>query len=316
MPNNSLTVEDPEAQRLINLSYVANTEKNTSKWLRHVDQYREEKNITKMLDQFDNKEELDVFLCSFISWLTKKDGTPFKVESIHNCYAALARYLRENSAVEGGIRIWDKYSFPRALRCLDSKMKSLQNNSYGDTSKSDLLTSNEIISCLNHNYLSVNDNKEIKNDIWYKASRMGENKLKSMMQQIVINIGIDLEGRKITNHSCRRTAIMILKAFDVPEDEVMIFSGHRSCKDIHAYSSPTDDQRLLSMALLILYTSYNKDLESYYSFPRNSYIDYNSDENDKMETSSTLDLSQEVSNISKLPPQQDILNTISKTTQN
>ncbi|CAG8648249.1 16582_t:CDS:2 [Cetraspora pellucida] len=91
MPNNCLTVKNPEAQQLINLSYVANTEKNTLK---------EEKNITKMLDQFDNKEELDVFLCSFIGWLTKKDDMSFKVESIHNCYATLARYLNENSAVE------------------------------------------------------------------------------------------------------------------------------------------------------------------------------------------------------------------------
>lgn len=170
MSNSSLTVEDPEAQRLINLSFVANTERNTSKWLRHVDRYREARNILKSLDQFDNKEELDIFLSSFISWLTKKDGMPFKVESIHNCYAALARYLRENSAIEGGVRIWDKYSFPRALRCLDGKMKSLQNAGYGDTSKSDSLTSDEIISCLNHHYLSVEDNEGLIRRVFFWLS--------------------------------------------------------------------------------------------------------------------------------------------------
>ncbi|CAG8532998.1 11728_t:CDS:1 [Scutellospora calospora] len=111
-----------------------------------------------MLDQFDN-QELDNFLSSFISWLSKKDGTSFKVKSVHNCYAALAKYLCENSSIEGGVRIWDKYSFPKTLHCLYGKMKSLQQAGYSDTSKSDSLTSNEIMSCLNYNYLSVENNK-------------------------------------------------------------------------------------------------------------------------------------------------------------
>ncbi|CAG8752189.1 26920_t:CDS:2, partial [Racocetra persica] len=74
-----------EAEHLKNLSYVANTEKNTTKWLRH---------------------------------LMKIDGKLFKVKSINNYYAALARYLRENS--------------------------SIPDEDYGDTDKSDSLTSNEI----------------------------------------------------------------------------------------------------------------------------------------------------------------------------
>ncbi|RIB04956.1 hypothetical protein C2G38_2221008 [Gigaspora rosea] len=159
MSNRILTVNDPEAQRFINLSYVTNTEKNTSKWLRHIDRFRKEKNIVNTLDEFDNKAELVTFISSFIGWLSKKDGSPFKVESVHNCYSALARYLRENSRIDGGVRIWDKYSFPKSLRCLDGKMKSLQYDGYGDTDKRDSLTSNEIISCLNHNYLSIDNNE-------------------------------------------------------------------------------------------------------------------------------------------------------------
>ncbi|CAG8569534.1 7081_t:CDS:2, partial [Scutellospora calospora] len=53
MSNRSLMVEDLEAQYLINLSFVVNTEK---KYLK-----------------FDDKEELDIFLSLFLSWLTKKD---------------------------------------------------------------------------------------------------------------------------------------------------------------------------------------------------------------------------------------------------
>ncbi|CAG8774527.1 11060_t:CDS:2, partial [Cetraspora pellucida] len=65
---------------------------------------------------------------------------------------------------------------------------------------------------------------------------MDENKLKSMMHQIVINTGIKLDGRKITNYSGCRTAIMMLKAFDISEDETMIFSGHGSHEGIRAYN--------------------------------------------------------------------------------
>ncbi|CAG8847811.1 10797_t:CDS:1, partial [Racocetra persica] len=51
--------------------------------------------------------------------LSKKNRSPFKVESVYNCYSALARYLHENSIIEGGVWVWNKYSFPKALHCLD-----------------------------------------------------------------------------------------------------------------------------------------------------------------------------------------------------
>ncbi|GES83865.1 hypothetical protein GLOIN_2v1780132 [Rhizophagus clarus] len=50
-----------------------------------------------------------------------------------------------------------------------------------------------------------------------------------MLHQIATLTGIDLsDGWKIVNHSCRRTAIQMLKDGDVPEDDIMEFSGHRS----------------------------------------------------------------------------------------
>ncbi|CAG8760236.1 13660_t:CDS:1, partial [Cetraspora pellucida] len=66
--------------------------------------------------------------------LKKKDGTPFKVKLVHNCYTAFANYLHKNSAMNN-VQLWNKYSFPRALQCLDEKIKSLQNAGYGYTSK-------------------------------------------------------------------------------------------------------------------------------------------------------------------------------------
>ncbi|CAG8847005.1 40220_t:CDS:2, partial [Gigaspora margarita] len=83
--------------------------------------------------EIDNKEELDTYLSLFIAWLERKDGTPFKVESLHNCYAALARYLKESTAIPG----------------------------FGNTDQSSPLTTDEITSCLKHDYLSIDDNKSL-----------------------------------------------------------------------------------------------------------------------------------------------------------
>ncbi|CAG8857581.1 35911_t:CDS:1, partial [Gigaspora margarita] len=51
-----------EVQRFTDLSRVTNTDKNTEKWLRHVEQYRKERNVTKKIEEIDNKEELDTYL--------------------------------------------------------------------------------------------------------------------------------------------------------------------------------------------------------------------------------------------------------------
>ncbi|CAG8581180.1 14586_t:CDS:2 [Cetraspora pellucida] len=217
MLNRTLITDDPEAQRFINLSYVTNTEKIPQ----------------------------NGYIIFFIGWFSKKDGKPFKVESVHNY----------------------------------GKMKSLQNDGYSDIDKSNLLTLEEIISCLNYNYLSIENNEEI----WYKSSKMGANKLKIILQQIVINIGINFDSnQKITNYNVCCTAIMILKASDIPEDEVMIFSGYHSQEAIQSYSSLTEDQHLSSIALLILYTAYNEDFKSYYTFSGDSYnyINYKLDKNE------------------------------------
>ncbi|RIB21616.1 hypothetical protein C2G38_2243816 [Gigaspora rosea] len=123
---------------------------------------QEENNIQKNLDQIDNREELDEFLSLFIAWLKRKDGTTSKVESVHNYYAALARYLREHNSIGSGLRLWDKYYFPKALKCLDGKMCFLQMDGYGDT-----LTSDEITACLNRNYLSVTNNEGLIRRIFF-----------------------------------------------------------------------------------------------------------------------------------------------------
>ncbi|CAG8815199.1 14762_t:CDS:2, partial [Gigaspora rosea] len=76
------------------------------------------------------------------------------------------------------------------------------------------------------------------------------------------NTGINLADRKITNHSARLTAIMLLKASDIPEDELIFFQVID-----HARASAIEE-----------------DLEEYYNYPRKSYFTYESEEEYNIET--------------------------------
>ncbi|CAG8701908.1 4484_t:CDS:2 [Cetraspora pellucida] len=222
--------------------------------------------------------ELENFLCIFITWLKRIDGNEYKAESIHNCYASLARYLKEHSTIKP-CNIWDSYKFEKALRILDGKMKKLQKKGLGETDQSAALTVDEIFQILDHESMSGNDNEslvrhvffwfsllcglrggdtaklkvsdishqphDLQNGIWFKISSMGEKKLGTMMLQIADLTKINLDnGHKITNHLLRRTVIQRLKDLNIPEDERMEFLGHRSREGIKAYNNSNEDQKI------------------------------------------------------------------------
>ena len=56
-----------EIHQLQQLSRVKNTDKCTSKWLRMVSRFNKEANLTKNINQYDTCEEIEDFLCKFIT---------------------------------------------------------------------------------------------------------------------------------------------------------------------------------------------------------------------------------------------------------
>jgi len=95
---------------------------------------------------------------------------------------------------------------------------------------------------------------------------MGHTKLKRMMNDIASNTGINLDnGRKITNHSCRRTAIQLLRNNGVFELELQSFSGHHSRESLADYSQTSEYQRNMNTAMLIPNSSQDLDEEEYIS---------------------------------------------------
>lgn len=155
-----------EINKLQHASLVSNTEINTSKWLRVVDRFNKSCGITKSIEKIDSINELEDYLCKFITWLKKNDGTDYKVESVHNCYSAINRYLKEHSVLQP-IKIWDRYKFPRALRTLDGKMRILQDKGLGDPKKSDGLSVEEIKQILDHSYMGISNNESLTRRVFF-----------------------------------------------------------------------------------------------------------------------------------------------------
>ncbi|CAG8745540.1 5550_t:CDS:2, partial [Cetraspora pellucida] len=173
-----------------------------------------------------------------------------------------------------------------ALRTLDSKMKKLQEEGLDETDQSVALTVDETFYILDHDSMSENDNKslvrrvffwlsllcslrgsdtaklkvndisrqpnDLQKGVWFKTSPMSEKKLRTMMSHIADLTKINLDnGHRITNHLLCQTAIQRLKDLNVPENERMEFSGHRSHEGIKAYNHSKDDQKIQNTALLI-----------------------------------------------------------------
>ncbi|CAG8847607.1 17961_t:CDS:2, partial [Gigaspora margarita] len=106
--------------------------------------------------------------------------------------------------------------------------------------------------------------QDLKKNRWFKNNRMGYAKLRKMLNDIATNTGINLDNnRLITNHSCRRTAIQLLKNNGVPESELQAFSGHRSRESLADYCQTSDDQRLTNTKMLIPYSPQELDLDEF-----------------------------------------------------
>ncbi|RGB36747.1 hypothetical protein C1646_782911 [Rhizophagus diaphanus] len=70
---------------------------------------------------------------------------------------------------------------------------------------------------------------------WYKLQPIGENRLRNFLKDIVNECGIDLNGRKITNHM-----VQFLKGWGFFDEEVMSLSRHKSLVGLHAYERPKE----------------------------------------------------------------------------
>jgi len=84
-------------------------------------------------------------------------------------------------------------------------------------------------------YLAIIDKPKSEVYMWYKKQRMGVNKIDSFMKNMALEAELDVEGRKLTNHSVRKTLVKKLKASNQPRSAIISVTGHTSERALADY---------------------------------------------------------------------------------
>ena len=90
-------------------------------------------------------------------------------------------------------------------------------------------------------YLAVIDN--LKTEIWYKSLRLGTNSINNNMKNMVKKSPLALSGKKLTNHSARKTVVKKLKTARVQKSDIIGITGHSNEADLDPYDSGLEQQQ-------------------------------------------------------------------------
>ncbi|CAB4493812.1 unnamed protein product [Rhizophagus irregularis] len=83
----------------------------------------------------------------------------------------------------------------------------------------------------------------LRTDVWYKPNHVGSKRLNSFLNEICKITGINLNGRKITNHSEHRALIQNCKKMGILKEDIKLISRHRSDAGLSSYTLPTDNKK-------------------------------------------------------------------------
>ena len=99
-------------------------------------------------------------------------------------------------------------------------------------------------------YLAVRQNRSSQDQVWYMRSPLGKNEIRKFLSTAAQNAGIHRKGKRVTNHSVRKTCISRLLDADIPENFVAQLSGHKSTESLKSYKSGSSNhQRRMSLTL-------------------------------------------------------------------
>ena len=70
---------------------------------------------------------------------------------------------------------------------------------------------------------------------WYKTNNIGEKRMRNFLHELAQECDIEVMGRKITNHSVRKTLVELLKDLGFSDIEVMSVSRHHSLNGLKSY---------------------------------------------------------------------------------
>ena len=86
-----------------------------------------------------------------------------------------------------------------------------------------------------------------KTAVWYKKQRLGVHSIGQMMKSIVTNTAVTSTGKKLTNHSARKTLVKKLRAANVERQSIIQITGHASEQSLQDYDEGSEqEQKVLS----------------------------------------------------------------------
>ena len=72
---------------------------------------------------------------------------------------------------------------------------------------------------------------------------MGEHKIGQLMKDMAVKSGLTAAtGKKITNHSSRKTCVQKLKNAGIPRDKIIDVTGHRNVLSLNSYEGDDENQ--------------------------------------------------------------------------
>ena len=80
-----------------------------------------------------------------------------------------------------------------------------------------------------------------RSNIWFKTSKLGERSLRSAMKNMAD--AVELLGKKVSNHSARRTCIPTLRQENIDNLSIDGLSGHRNLLSLDDYSTISEEQQ-------------------------------------------------------------------------
>ena len=99
-------------------------------------------------------------------------------------------------------------------------------------------------------YLAVSHSRRSNEEVWYTKAPHGKNQIGKFLSTVAKNVDLHREGKKVTNHSVRKTCISRLLDANVPENLVAQLSGHKGTESLQSYKSTSaKHQKRMSLTL-------------------------------------------------------------------
>ena len=99
-------------------------------------------------------------------------------------------------------------------------------------------------------YLAVQQNRSSQDQVWYMRSLLEKNEIGKFSSTAAQKAGLHREGKRVINHSVRKTCISRLLDGDIPENFVAQLSSHKSTESLQSYKSASSNhQRRMLLTL-------------------------------------------------------------------